>query len=61
MNDFSITKTAFSGYGLAGRKPMLWLVLAVMGIALSIGIAALAVIMAGPQLAELKGFGEAQK
>ncbi len=58
MTDFSITKAAFSGYGLFVRKPALAAVLIVLGIAASFGITAMMVAVAGPQMTQLQAMGQ---
>lgn len=61
MSDFSVGQAAFSGFGLIKRQPLLWLVLTVFGIAVSVGISALAVTMAGPQLTEMAEISKAAR
>lgn len=54
MNDFSVTKAAFSGYGLYFRRPALSLVLAIFGALTSMAIALMAFKIAGPEMTEMQ-------
>jgi len=54
MKDFSITRTAFSGYRLLAAKPMTALIWFVFSLAVSALTIAVTVWLAGPQLAMLR-------
>ncbi len=54
MNDFSVTKAAFSGYGLYFRRPALSLVLAIFGALSVMAIALMAFKIAGPEMVEMQ-------
>jgi hypothetical protein len=54
MKDFSITKTAFSGYRLLATRPVTALIWFVFSLAVAVLTIAVTVWLAGPQLAVLK-------
>jgi hypothetical protein len=55
MSEFSISEAAFSGLRLAARKPTTILVWSLAYLVVSVGLAALMVVMAGPALSEMQG------
>ena len=61
MSDFSITKAAFSGWGLAARRPALTALLGAFGIVAGLVLAVITVQIAGPQLMQMQASQEAMR